>query len=107
MAKVLITTASTSATAIRIGSSRQNDRCLRLRRWPGRGPPGPSAGASPGAAAVASAAPSASACPSAWAFAAWAFAGAWSAAVCESASDLSGDPESRASDAALSCGPLT
>ena len=70
MAKVLITTASTSATAIRIGSSRQNDRCLRLRRWPGRGPPGPSAGASPGAAAVASAAPSASPCPPAWAFAA-------------------------------------
>jgi hypothetical protein len=36
-----------------------------------------------------------------------AFAVAWSAAACESASDLTADPESRASDAALSCGPLT
>ncbi len=118
IAKVLITTASSSATATRIGSSRQNDRCLRLRRWPRRGPPGPSSGVSPGAAAVASAASSVSACAfpvwvfsacalSACVFPACGFGVVWSAAAWESAADLTADPESRASDAALSCGPLT
>src|ERR1700722_18753654 len=37
-AYVLMTIASRSATATRIGNSRQNDRFLRLRRRPWRGP---------------------------------------------------------------------
>ncbi len=100
-----MTTASRSAIAIRMGSSRQNDRFLRLRR-PVAGvlaaPAGGSGSASPDAAAAVSisgpGAVSAPACAS---------AAAPSAVACESASDVTADPESRSSDAALSCGPLT
>jgi hypothetical protein len=112
IAKVLINTASSSAITTRIGNSRQNDRCLRLllplRRWAVAGAPGSAespAGAEPSAPDESAAAPgadSASGCRSACAFAAVS-----SAAAGESVSDLTADPESRASDAALSCGPLT
>ena len=96
-----MTTASRSATATRMGSSRQNDRCLRLRR-PLAGPAGASGSASPVAAAgVSISGPGALPAP------ACVSAAVPSAVACESASGVTADPESPASDAALSCGPLT